>query len=86
MADTYHLTWDSDNERWSVKREGASRASDSFDRHGAALARGKELASNSGGSLVLHDESGRITGSLSGDDLRPGFVKAVAEKVKGIVG
>ena len=86
MAENYHLTHDAEKSRWDVKKEGGSRPSDSFEDEGAALRRGKELARNAGGSLILHDETGAITGSVSGDDLAPGVLEAAADKVRGLAG
>ncbi len=57
---------------WQVKRDGASRASDVFDRKSDALERGRELAKDSKGELRIHGQDGRIQDSDSyGNDPNP---------------
>lgn len=87
MAENYHLTFNSEKEGWDIKKEGGTRPSDHFADYDDALARGKELARNNDASLILHDDSGAITGSLSGEDLSAGgLLQAAADKVKGAAG
>ena len=86
MADNYHLTYNSEKEGWDVKREGASRPSDHFSSHSKALARARELAVNNDVNLILHDESGAITGSETAEDISKGVFTKIADKVEGAVG
>ena len=90
MADNYHLTYNREQERWEVKREGASRPSDHFTSHGKALSRARELALNNNVNLIIHDESGAITGSETAEHIGKGTLtkaaEAVASKVEGAVG
>ena len=86
MAENYHLTYNSDKEGWDIKKEGASRPSDHFDSHSKALKRARELAQNSSVNLIIHDESGAITGSESAEDIGKGVFSKVADKVEGAVG
>ena len=97
MSENYHLTFNREKEGWDIKKEGASRPSDHFESHSKALKRARELALNSNVNLIIHDESGAITGSESAEDIGKGvFSKAgdaiinakdkVAEKVEGAVG
>ena len=90
MADNYHLTFNRDRERWEVKKEGASRPSDHFDSHGKALARARELALNSNVNLIIHDETGAITGSETAEHIGKGTLtkaaEAVSDKVEGAIG
>lgn len=86
MAENYHLTYNAEKEGWDIVKEGGSRPSDHLAHHGDALARAKELASNANVTLILHDESGAITGSLSGDDLAPGLLRSAADKLRGAAG
>lgn len=90
MADNYHLTFNRDEERWEIKREGASRPSDHFESHSKALQRARELALHDDVDLVVHDDTGAITGSESAEDIGKGtFARAadaVSDKVQGAVG
>jgi hypothetical protein len=54
----YHVTHNSDK-GWKVKRAGAFRASDYFDKKSDAVERGKELANNgSEGQIKIHKKDG----------------------------
>ena len=90
MADNYHLTFNRDDERWEVKRAGASRPSDHFESHSKALKRARELALNNNVNLIIHDDTGAITGSESAEDIGKGTLtkaaEAVSNKVQGAVG
>ena len=86
MAENYHLTYNSEKEGWDIKKEGASRPSDHFPSHAAALKRARELALNNDVNLILHDESGAIVGSESGDALDPNLLQRATDKVTGAVG
>ena len=90
MADNYHLTWNRDDERWEVKREGASRPSDHFESHSKALKRARELALNNNVNLIIHDDTGAITGSETAEHIGKGTLtkaaETVANKVEGAVG
>jgi Uncharacterized protein conserved in bacteria (DUF2188) len=58
---------------WSVRREGAERASSVFDRKADALVHGRQLARSSRTELIEHGRDGRIreTTSRSRDSLPP---------------
>ena len=86
MAQNYHLTYNSEKEGWDIKREGASRPSDHFSGHGKALARARELALNSNVNLILHDETGAITGSQTPEEIGKSFLTKAADKVQGAIG
>ena len=82
----YHLTYNREKEGWDVKKEGAERPSDHFESHADALKRARELALNNDVNLIIHDESGAIVGTESGDALNPNILQKAASKVQGAVG
>ena len=86
MAENYHLTYNSDKEGWDIKKEGASRPSDHFSSHSKALSRARELALNNKVNLIIHDESGAITGSESAEDIGKGVFEKIGDKIEGAVG
>ena len=86
MAENYHLTYNSEKEGWDIKKEGATRPSDHFDSHSKALARARELALNSNVNLIIHDETGAITGSESAEELGKSILQKASDKVQGAVG
>jgi hypothetical protein len=45
---------------WSVRREGAERASAVFHRKSDAMERGRELARSSQSEVIIHGKDGRI--------------------------
>jgi uncharacterized protein YdaT len=45
---------------WSVKKEGASRASATYKTQKSAISSGKTIAKNQGTRLVVHGNDGRI--------------------------
>lgn len=47
-------------ERWSVRRQGASRASGVFDTQQEAVDRAREIAQREGSELYIHGRDGRI--------------------------
>lgn len=50
------------DDRWQVRRDGAARATRTFDRKQAAVAAGRSLArDNAPSRLVVHGLDGRIT-------------------------
>jgi len=55
----YRLTWDSDDQKWKVRREGASRAGRVFDKKKAALRYGKRRAKEEDTSLEIFTRDGR---------------------------
>ena len=90
MAADYHVTYNREKDAWDIVKEGGSRPSDHFLSKSKALRRARELAVNSNVNLVIHDESGAITGSESVDDINKGaFAKAadaVTDTVEDAVG
>ena len=86
MAANYHLTYNSEKEGWDIKKEGGSRPSDHFSSHSKALARARELAVNSNVNLIIHDETGAITGSESAEDINKGVFSKIGDKIEGAVG
>jgi uncharacterized protein YdaT len=68
----YHVVPNSGRGGWDVKREGADRASEHFDRKSDAMERGRELAREHKTELVEHGRDGRIQDSDSyGRDPNP---------------
>jgi hypothetical protein len=56
---TYHV--ESTDRGWKVLKEGATRASASFETKPDAVARGRELAKGQArGRLVVHGKDGRV--------------------------
>ncbi|PAD36595.1 DUF2188 domain-containing protein [Terribacillus saccharophilus] len=55
----YHTAPDGNNS-WQVKKEGAIRASGSFDTQKEAMDYGKKLAKQNKGEHVIHGRDGRI--------------------------
>ena len=56
----YHVTHNPDK-GWKVKKEGASRASDYFDKKNNGVERGKELAKSGGeGQIKIHKKDGQF--------------------------
>ena len=86
MADNYHLTYNSEKEGWDIKKEGATRPSDHFSSHSKALARARELASNNNVNLIIHDETGAITGSESAEEINKGVFEKIGDKIEGAFG
>jgi hypothetical protein len=49
-----------DGDGWEVRRQGAERASGTFDTKAAAVERGREQAKAEGGSVKIKKENGQI--------------------------
>lgn len=45
---------------WSVRKEGASRATKRFDNKQDAITYGKNISRNQGGEVVIHNKDGTI--------------------------
>jgi hypothetical protein len=56
---TQHVVPDP-NGGWSVKREGASRASKRFDKHQDAITYARNLSKDQGAEVVIHRPDGTI--------------------------
>lgn len=57
---------------WAVKREGASRASKTFDTQADAIKYGRDQAKGNKGELFIHGRDGRIRDRSSyGNDPMP---------------
>lgn len=85
MSENYHLTYNAENQQWTVKKEGGSRPSDQFESHSKALKRARELARNSSVNLILHDEDGKITGTETAEDLESTVMSRLADKAEGAI-
>lgn len=60
------------NGGWSVKKEGASRASKRFDKKEDAVAWGRSISKKEGTEFVIHGRDGTIKSKDSyGDDPNP---------------
>jgi hypothetical protein len=46
---------------WNVKRGGAQRSSDHFDRKQDAIDRAREISRNQNSELIIHNQNGRIS-------------------------
>ena len=59
---------------WAVQKEGATRASETFDTKNEAIERGKELAQGRETSLRIHKKDGKIQEerSYGNESPRPG--------------
>lgn len=81
----YHLTGD-DEAGWTVKREGASRASAHFDSHDEALRSVREMAGRQSVRVILHGEGGKIVGSEAPDapEDKPSIPNRIAKRVTSI--
>ena len=53
-----HTMYNSDNDNWVNKREGASRASSTHDTKAEASARGQQLARNTDSEWLGHKRDG----------------------------
>ncbi|HEY6631827.1 MAG TPA: DUF2188 domain-containing protein [Rhizobiaceae bacterium] len=51
--------------KWSVRKAGASRASQTFSTQGEAIEAAKKIAKNQGTELYIHGENGRIRDRVS---------------------
>lgn len=60
------------NGGWDVKREGANRASNHYDKKAEAEKRGRELAKGDGVEYIPHGKDGKIQNPNSyGNDPNP---------------
>lgn len=57
-TDSHHVVWN--NERWSVKRNDAKRASGNFDNKKDAVAAARKISRNQKTELFIHRKDGRI--------------------------
>lgn len=58
--------------KWSVRKAGASRASNTYDTQQEAIARGREIARTQQTELYIHGRDGRIRERSSyGNDPHP---------------
>jgi len=46
--------------KWSVRKSGASRATETFETQGEAIQRARDIARNQGSELYIHGRDGRI--------------------------
>lgn len=50
---------------WSVQREGASRATGTYDSKNQAIKHAREAARSAGGDLVIHSRDGLVQDSMT---------------------
>jgi hypothetical protein len=50
---------------WSVRKEGASRATGTYDSKDQAIKRAREAARSAGGDVVIHNRDGLIQDSMT---------------------
>ena len=55
-----HVTWREDEAKWSVVREGASRATSLHDQRDSAEKAGRQVAINEGRELLIHGKDGKL--------------------------
>ena len=55
-----HVTWQEDEAKWSVEKEGASRAASLHDQKDSAEKAGRQAAINEGAELLIHGKDGKI--------------------------
>lgn len=61
MTKTSYHVYSRANGKWSVKRSGASRASESYPTKSEAIRGARKLVvSSGGGDLIVHDRDGRV--------------------------
>lgn len=60
MAKNSHHVVPDPNGGWSVKKEGASRASKRFDQKRDAVTYAKNISKDQGSELVIHGQDGTI--------------------------
>ncbi|UWV78344.1 DUF2188 domain-containing protein [Mycoplasmopsis felis] len=56
----WHITLDKEKDKWRVYREGAERATITFDTQKECIIYAKELAKKNNGTYYIHGENGRI--------------------------
>lgn len=67
-----HITYNSDEEKWSVKKVGNQKASKLVDTKKEAEKIGRELAKQEKSELVIHNKDGKISNKDSeGNDPFP---------------
>lgn len=70
MGKNQHVVPNGD--KWSVKGEGNSRATGTFDTQKEAIERAKEIAKNEKSEVVIHRQDGKIRDKDSyGNDPNP---------------
>jgi hypothetical protein len=65
----YHISIDKQTGKWTIQKEGSTKTSGSFKTVKEAEKKASELASISGGEVVIHDLEGKIRDS---DTVDPG--------------
>lgn len=56
----WHITLDKEKDKWRIYREGAERATITFDTQKECISYAKELAKKNNGTYYIHGENGRI--------------------------
>lgn len=59
-TDTHRVTWMSESDQWSVRRDGAERRSGCYPTKKEAEAAGRRISQNQHTELVIHGRDGRI--------------------------
>lgn len=55
----WHITLDKEKDKWRVYREGAERATITFDTQKECISYAKELAKKNNGTYYIHGENGK---------------------------
>ncbi len=61
MARKTHHVVPSSGGGWNIRRGGAERVSDHFDRKTDAIDRGREISRNQGTEFIIHNRDGKIS-------------------------
>jgi uncharacterized protein YdaT len=56
----YTVLFDETDSKWIVRRHGSVKRSDVFDTQAEAVARAKDLANKSGGSVNIMNKEGKV--------------------------
>lgn len=70
LMSNYTVLWDEVTEKWIVRRHGSVKKSDSFSTQKEAIARAKELAKKSGGSVNVKSKEGKVRDQLGKSNKR----------------
>jgi len=60
LMSNYTVLWDETTEKWIVRRHGSVKKSDAFSTQKDAIARAKDLAKKSGGSVNVKNKDGKV--------------------------
>ena len=60
LLSNYTVFLDETSGKWIVRRHGSVKKSDAFDTQAKAVARAKELAAKSGGTVNVKNKEGKV--------------------------